>query len=158
MNSQQSTDRTYISPGSWFALTYPLGWCESEDAEDSFLFYNPDKWTGNFRISAYRGESSNSADECRKDELAHTRGAKLMQVGKWKCVYWAESFQENGSWYTTHFWITGQDVISVECSFTVIKGENITKSRGKRSYRYGYSKSMLSMKHTIGRYRPSRNN
>ena len=125
MNSQQSTDRTYISPGSWFALTYPLGWCESEDAEDSFLFYNPDKWTGNFRISAYRGESRNYAEECMKDELAHIRGAKLMQVGKWKCVYWAESFQENGSWYTTHFWITGQDAISVECSFTVIKGENI---------------------------------
>lgn len=120
----EEKDRTYISPGAWFALTYPLGWCESEDAEDSFLFYNPDRWTGNFRISAYQGKSRTYAKECMEDELAHTRGAKLVQVGNWKCVYGAESFQENGSWYTTHFWITGQDDISVECSFTVIKGES----------------------------------
>lgn len=125
MNFQLSTNRTYISPGSWFALTYPSGWCESEDAEDSFLFYNPDKWAGNFRISAYRGESRGYAKECMEDELAHTRGAKPVQVGNWKCVYWAESFQENANWYTTHFWITGQGAVSVECSFTVVKGENI---------------------------------
>ena len=125
MNFQLSTNRTYISPGSWFALTYPSGWCESEDAEDSFLFYNPDKWAGNFRISAYRGESRGYAKECMEDELAHIRGAKPVQVGNWKCVYWAESFQENGNWYTTHFWITGQGAVSVECSFTVVKGENI---------------------------------
>ena len=47
----------YISPGSWFSLEYPSDWREFEDTEDSFLFYNPDKWMGNFRISAYQGES-----------------------------------------------------------------------------------------------------
>lgn len=51
----------YISPGSWFSLEYPSDWREFEDTEDSFLFYNPDKWTGNFRISAYQGESRNYA-------------------------------------------------------------------------------------------------
>ena len=85
----EEKDRTYISPGAWFALTYPFGWCESEDAEDSFLFYNPDRWTGNFRISAYQGKSRTYAKECMEDELAHTRGAKLVQVGNWKCVYGA---------------------------------------------------------------------
>ena len=44
----------YISPGSWFSLEYPSDWREFEDTEDSFLFYNPDKWMGNFRISAYQ--------------------------------------------------------------------------------------------------------
>ena len=50
--------KKYISPGSWFSLEYPDNWCEFEDSEDCFLFYNPDKWTGNYRISAYRGNSS----------------------------------------------------------------------------------------------------
>ena len=51
----------YISPGSWFSLEYPNDWREFEDEEDSFLFYNPEKWNGNFRISAYRGKSAKYA-------------------------------------------------------------------------------------------------
>lgn len=121
----EKNKRMYISPGSWFSLAYPSGWREFEDTEESFLFYNPDKWTGNFRISAYRGDNRGYAKACMDDELAHTRGARLVQVGPWKCVYLTESFQENGSWYTSHFWITGQDAVSVECSFTVAKGESI---------------------------------
>ena len=40
----------YISPGSWFSLEYPSDWREFEDTEDSFLFYNPDKWMGKFSV------------------------------------------------------------------------------------------------------------
>lgn len=116
--------KKYISPGAWFSLEYPDSWCEFEDTEDSFLFYNPDKWNGNFRISAYRGNSSDYARECMEDELRQVRGAKSVKVGAWNCVYSTESFQENGVWYTTHIWVTGRGEISVECSFTVIKGES----------------------------------
>ncbi|WP_304240131.1 DUF3805 domain-containing protein [Phocaeicola plebeius] len=115
--------KKYISPGSCFSLEYPDNWCEFEDSEDCFLFYNPDKWTGNFRISAYRGNSSAYANECLEDELHQVRGAKKVKVGSWDCVYSSESFQENGVWYTTHIWVTGRGEISVECSFTVAKGE-----------------------------------
>lgn len=114
----------YISPGSWFSLEYPSDWREFEDTEDSFLFYNPDKWTGNFRISAYQGENRNYAQECIEYEMQHSRGVKLVKVGKWNCAYLTESFQENGVWYTSHIWVTGKDSISVECSFTVTKGES----------------------------------
>ena len=93
--------KKYISPGSWFSLEYPDNWCEFEDSEDCFLFYNPDKWTGNFRISAYRGNSSAYANECLEDELHQVRGAKKVKVGSWDCAYSSESFQENGVWYTT---------------------------------------------------------
>ena len=34
----------YIAPGGWFSLEYPAGWREFEDTEESFLFYDPDKW------------------------------------------------------------------------------------------------------------------
>lgn len=115
----------YISPGSWFSLELPAGWHEFEDAEDSFLFYNPEKWSGNFRISAYRGESNSYAEECIAEELKRTHGAKQVQVGKWTCAYLVESFQENGAWYTSHIWVTGYESVSVECSFTVAKGEGI---------------------------------
>ena len=53
----------YIAPGGWFSLEYPAGWREFEDTEESFLFYDPDKWRGNFRISAYRGADTNYGKE-----------------------------------------------------------------------------------------------
>ena len=115
----------YIAPGSWFSLEYPVGWHEFEDAEDTFLFYNPDKWSGNFRISAYRGEDDTFADCCMQDELQHIPGSRKVKVGRWNCVYSVESFQENGTWYATHVWITGSKDISVECSFTTLKGESV---------------------------------
>ena len=74
--------------------------------------------------SAYRGNSSAYANECLEDELHQVRGAKKVKVGSWNCAYSSESFQENGVWYTTHIWVTGRGEISVECSFTVAKGES----------------------------------
>lgn len=114
----------YISPGSWFSLEYPAGWNEFEDTEDSFLFYNPEKWSGNFRISAFKGENSSYAKECMDYELKTNRTARLVKVGEWGCAYSTEIFQENGNWYTSHLWVTGKGEISVECSFTVAKGES----------------------------------
>lgn len=65
----------YISPGGWFSLEYPAGWREFEDTEESFLFYDPDKWSGNFRISAYRGGDRNYGADCLKDELKENPSA-----------------------------------------------------------------------------------
>lgn len=115
----------YIAPGSWFSLEYPSDWREFEDTENSFLFYNPDKWCGNFRISAFRGESRSYASECIDYELQQTPGTRRIKVGAWECAYNTENFQENGAWYTSHLWVTGKDTVSVECSFTVAKGESV---------------------------------
>lgn len=71
----------YISPGSWFSLEYPNDWREFEDEEDSFLFYNPEKWNGNFRISAYRGKSAKYAQDCMADELQQNQSARREQAG-----------------------------------------------------------------------------
>ena len=114
----------YISPGSWFSLEYPMGWHEFEDAEDSFLFYNPDKWSGNFRISAFRGEHRDYAAECVDYELKNTKGAVRVKVGDWNCAFSKEDFLEEGTDYTSYLWITGKGAISVECSFTVAKGDS----------------------------------
>lgn len=114
--------RKYISPGSWFVFEYPDSWREFEDTEDSFLFYNPDKWDGNFRISAYRGKNKDYAKESVDYELEHVQGAHRVKIGSQLCAYSTENFQENGLWYTSHLWVTGKDDVCVECSFVVSKG------------------------------------
>ncbi|WP_455667753.1 DUF3805 domain-containing protein [Phocaeicola sp.] len=112
----------YISPGGWFSLEYPITWHEFEDTEESFLFYNPDEWTGNFRISAYKDEADDYGQQCIDYELKENPSSSLVKVGTWECAYSAETFQEEGIWYTTHIWVTGKGNISFECSFTVPKG------------------------------------
>lgn len=112
----------YISPGGWFSLEYPATWSEFEDTEDTFLFYNPNKWSGNFRISAYKDAAKDYARQCIVWELKNNPTSTSVRVGEWECAYSAESFQEEGAWYTTHIWVTGKDNLSFECSFTVAKG------------------------------------
>ena len=70
----------YIAPGGWFSLEYPAGWREFEDTEESFLFYDPDKWSGNFRISAYRGADTNYGKECVSYELKENPAAELTLI------------------------------------------------------------------------------
>ena len=112
----------YISPGGWFSLEYPATWCEFEDTEETFLFYNPNKWSGNFRISAYKDAAKDYARQCIAYELKQNPTSTNVRVGGWECAYSAETFQEEGAWYTTHIWVTGKDDICFECSFTVAKG------------------------------------
>lgn len=112
----------YISPGGWFSLEYPATWSEFEDMEESFLFYNPNQWNGNFRISAYKDATKDYGRQCIAYELKNNPTSTSVKVGEWECAYSAETFQEDGAWYTTHIWVTGKDDICFECSFTVAKG------------------------------------
>lgn len=49
--------KKFISPYGWFSINYPDSWFEFEDEEGSFLFYNPNRWTGNLRVSAFKDNS-----------------------------------------------------------------------------------------------------
>ncbi|MGL5957281.1 MAG: DUF3805 domain-containing protein [Phocaeicola sp.] len=113
----------YIAPGGWFSLEYPEGWHEFEDSEESFLFYNPNHWAGNFRISAFRGEQKSYGKECIAYELKQNKKATLVKVGKWDAAYALQTFVEEGTAYSSHFWVVGCDDLSIECSFTVAKDE-----------------------------------
>lgn len=109
--------KKFISPGSWFAFSYPDAWFEFSEEPDCFLFYNPEKWDGNFRISAYRDASSSFGDSMMRQALK-TSGAKLSKVGRWETIYSAESFTEQLVEYITHRWTIGCGQTCVECSFT----------------------------------------
>ncbi len=124
----------FISPSAWFSISLPDGWHEFEDTEESFLFYNPERWEGNFRISAYRGDNIQYATRMLRQELKQAPQSKAQKVGIWDCVYSRIDFQEEGVDYSTHFWLTGEKDIIVECSFTIKEevsptiGETILKS------------------------------
>ena len=92
--------KKFISPGSWFAFAYPEEWFEFSEEADCFLFYNPEKWDGNFRISAYRDASSSFGDSMMRQAL-RASGAKLSKVGRWETIYSAESFTEQLVEYIT---------------------------------------------------------
>ena len=109
--------KKFISPGSWFAFDYPEEWFEFSEEADCFLFYNPEKWDGNFRISAYRDASSSFGDSMMRQALKAS-GAKLSKVGHWETIYSAESFTEQLVEYVTHRWTIGCGQTCVECSFT----------------------------------------
>lgn len=116
--------KKFISPGSWFAFSYPDEWFEFSEEPDCFLFYNPEKWEGNFRISAYRDASSSFGDKMMRDALK-APDAKLQKVGRWETVYSAEPFTEQLVAYVTHRWVIGYGQTCVECSFTAPMDEHI---------------------------------
>ncbi len=117
--------KKFISPGVWFSLIYPSSWNEFEDAEDNFLFYNPNKWTGNFRISAFRDEKNNEyGKESVEDELKENNNASQVNIDELICAYSKEMFMEEGTYYVTHVWIIGIDNVAFECSFTTLRGES----------------------------------
>ena len=88
--------KKFISPGAWFSMVYPADWNEFEDGEGSFLFYNPNEWTGNFRISAYKGDTT-YGQEAVKQELKENTSAVSVMVGHLNCAYSKEMFEEEGT-------------------------------------------------------------
>lgn len=117
--------KKFVSPGAWFSMIYPSGWNEFEDTESSFLFYNPNQWTGNFRISAYKEKGANASTFGKKfmqAELKENDTASLVRISKLECAYSKEMFEEEGEYYVNHRWITGIENVGFECTFTTIRG------------------------------------
>lgn len=103
-------------------MDYPAVWSEFEDGEGSFLFYNPERWTGNFRISAFKGKSKSYGAEVLRGELSRGGSVRPLTVGGWKCAYSVEMFEEEGVFYTCHRWVTGAGDMAFDVSFIVQKG------------------------------------
>lgn len=122
--------KKFIAPGAWFSMLYPADWCEAEDGEGSFLFYNPEVWNGNLRISAYKEcpdeEGAMSyGRESVEQELAENRKARRVKVGACEAAYSREDFKEDGQDFESHFWLMGVENLLFECSFTVWKGASV---------------------------------
>ena len=116
--------KKFIAPDSWFAFLYPDTWFEFNEEPDCFLFYNPERWEGNFRISAYRDASPSFGDRMMCDALK-VSGARLQKVGRWETIYVADLFTEQLVEYITHRWTIGCGQTCVECSFTATADEHL---------------------------------
>ena len=127
--------KKFISPGSWFAFDYPDEWFEFSEEPDCFLFYNPEKWDGNFRISAYRDASPAFGDSMMRQALK-APSAKLAKVGRWETAYSAEPFTEQLVEYVTHRWTIGCGQTCVECSFTEEWTPSNSPSKGRTQIPY----------------------
>ena len=120
-------NKKFIAPGGWFSMLYPATWNEFEDSEDSFLFYDPENWSGNFRISAFRGKNDRKTGtsygaSTLKQTLKDNPSAQPISVGDYSCVYGKEMFMEDEAYYTTHWWVIDAGDVVFDCSFTVSKG------------------------------------
>lgn len=114
--------KKYIAPGAWFEMNYPAQWNEFEGDTESFLFYNPEAWSGNFRITAFRGRQNDYGKQTLRQELKDNIEATLVRIGNKDCAYSKETFEENGNKYESHCWIIDGGDLAYECSFTVPEG------------------------------------
>lgn len=125
--------KKFISPGAWFSMLYPATWSEFEENEGAFLFYNPDEWSGNFRISAYREETNKNSklsygESVVKEVLKDNPSAQSIKLNDHLCAYSKEMFMENEEYFTTHWWVIAAGDMVFDCSFTVHKGAPITEA------------------------------
>lgn len=113
--------KRFIAPGGWFAMQYPSTWSEFEDSTESFLFYNPDIWNGNFRISAYqeKGNHQFGAQNLRQSLVRNSQASRI-NIGPFQAVYSQELFEEDENEFITHIWEIAADSLLFEVSFTVL--------------------------------------
>ncbi len=116
--------KKFISPQAWFSMRYPKEWFEFEDGEGSFLFYNPENWEGNFRISAERGYTKFYGEEILAEELKSNKDFRLVSFPIGKAYFSSNTFEENEERFTSYQWMYALDEMFFECTFTTNeKGE-----------------------------------
>jgi len=119
--------KRFIAPGGWFAMEYPSTWSEFEDSAESFLFYNPDVWNGNFRISAYQENGNNQFGiQNLRQFLIHNPQASKVTVGSFQAAYFQELFEEEETEFVTHIWEIAADSLLFEVSFTALSSADKT--------------------------------
>ena len=116
--------KKYISPNNWFSFEYPAQWFEFEDGEGSFLFYNPNAWDGNFRISGIKGDTSEYGQQLVQQEIAARKQAKSIQLAQGPGAYELSSFEEDNQEFVSHQWVYGVDDMVFYCTFTSLSGQD----------------------------------
>lgn len=118
--------KKFISPLAWFSMEYPKNWFEFEDAEGSFLFYNPDSWDGNFRISADRGYSKFYGEEVLEEELRKSKIFRKVPSKQGELYFASSNFVEEENEFTSNYWLYALGEMFFACTFTAEKGSSPT--------------------------------
>lgn len=117
--------KKFISPNMWFEFEYPSTWFEFEDGEGSFLFYNPDVWDGNFRISGFKGETPNYGEEFVRDEADYNLKLKPYNLPLGDAAYEVSYFDQDEHEFASHRWYIGLRDMGFVCTYTVLKNSSI---------------------------------
>lgn len=116
--------KKFISPNAWFSIEYPADWFEFEDGEGSFLFYNPNEWNGNFRISGIKGNEPTYGAKFIAQEIKERPDLHPYDLANGIALYENSHFEQDEEEFTSHRWICGVDDMSFICTFTDIKGRS----------------------------------
>jgi hypothetical protein len=112
----------FTSDNNWFRLKLPENWAEYDDEENTFAFFNTEKWSGNLRITHRRWENVeegiDKASLYNQSELTDSPGAILVKLNKWDATFYIKEANEGDIIY---FWITGSKNDLFICSFTFDK-------------------------------------
>ena len=107
--------KKFISPHTWF---------EFEDGEGSFLFYNPDAWDGNFRISGFKGESANYGVDFVKEEASYSNKLKTYSIPSGVARCEKSQFTQDDHTFNTYRWVVGIGDMGFDCSYSTLEGES----------------------------------
>lgn len=144
--------KKFISPHGWFSINYPDNWFEFEDEEGSFLFYDPNRWTGNLRVSAFKDFSKNYAHQMLEDEQKNYPNAYMKNISGWDSVITREDFTEEGHEYTSYVYLLGKGNTVLEFTFTAFKGvvpkevEQVISTLVIRDERKSYPKEIIPIR------------
>ena len=50
----------FISDNKRFKVKLPENWAEYDDAENTYAFFNTEKWSGNLRITHFRWQNTDA--------------------------------------------------------------------------------------------------
>jgi len=113
----------FTSDNNWFSLRLPENWAEYDDEENTFAFFNTEKWSGNLRFTHFRSlnveEGIDEANQLIHSRLSSKPNALLIKLHEWDAAFYRqETISEDCIIY---YWITGLKNDWFICSFTFDK-------------------------------------
>jgi len=128
--------KEFTSEQGWFTIQLPDNWDEFEDNEGTYLFYDAEKWKGNFRITPLRWDNKKKIDtvpELLAEELEEksSKKATMVKIGDFDCVFYKDYFQEELEEVLTYNWTFGKDNTIFWVSYSTDKEREETESNNE---------------------------
>ncbi|WP_148041366.1 DUF3805 domain-containing protein [Rufibacter immobilis] len=125
--------KEFTSEQDWFTIQLPDNWSETKDNEGTYIFYDEENWKGTFRITPIRLDSRKVKDTVT-DLLARqlkdkaSKGAKMVKIGDFDCVFYKEYVQETSGEVLMYKWTLGSSNTVFLVSYATKKEIEATES------------------------------
>src|ERR1044072_6757478 len=101
--------KIFTSQNGWFTLTIPKDWEEYDNEEENtYAFFNAQKWTGNFRITPFRwtelaDPTEDKAAQFISDELNENNSAIKIRLGDFDCAHYKKDIQQDSEDFVIYY-------------------------------------------------------